>query len=47
MLKSARQARYMTGKIPGVVVPRPPLTEELERASNPAEDQCPHHGGRS
>ena len=36
MLKSARQARYMTEKIPGVVVPDR-LTEELERASNPAE----------
>ena len=36
MLKSAGQARYMTEKIPGVVVPDR-LTEELERAANPAE----------
>ena len=36
MLKSATQARYMTEKIPGVVVPDR-LTEELERASNAAE----------
>ena len=36
MLKSARQARYMTERIPGVVVPDH-LTEELERAENLAE----------
>ena len=36
MLKSAGQARYMTEKIPGVVVPDH-LTGELERAENPAE----------
>ncbi len=36
VLKSARQARYMTERIPGVVVPDR-LTEELERAGNPAE----------
>ena len=36
MLKSARQARYMTQRIPGVVVPDR-LIEELERAENLAE----------
>ena len=36
MLKSARQARYMTERIPGVVVPDH-LTVELERAENLAE----------
>ena len=36
MLKSARQARYMTERIPGVVVPDR-LTEALERAENVAE----------
>ena len=36
MLKSARQARYMTERIPGVVVPDR-LIEELERAENLAE----------
>ena len=36
MLKSARQARYMTERIPGVVVPDH-LIEELERAENLAE----------
>ena len=36
MLKSARQARYMTERIPGVVVPVR-LIEELERAENLAE----------
>ena len=36
MLKSARQARYMTERIPGVVVPDD-LTEALERAENVAE----------
>ena len=35
MLKSARQARYMTEKIPGVVVPDD-LTGELERAGDVA-----------
>ena len=33
MLKSARQARYMTDKIPGVVVPDP-LVDELENAAS-------------
>lgn len=33
MLKSARQARYMTDKIPGVVVPDP-LINELENAES-------------
>ena len=33
MLKSARQARYMTEKIPGVVVPDP-LVDELENAES-------------
>ena len=33
MLKSARQARYMTEKIPGVEVPDP-LIDELERAES-------------
>ena len=33
LLKSARQARYMTEKIPGVVVPDP-LIDELERAES-------------
>ncbi len=33
MLKSARQARYMTERIPGVVVPDP-LIDELERAES-------------
>ena len=33
MLKSARQARYMTDKIPGVVVPDP-LIDELENAES-------------
>lgn len=36
MLKSARQARYMTERIPGVVVPDH-FTEALERAENVAE----------
>ena len=36
VLKSARQARYMTERIPGVVVPDR-LVDELARASNPAE----------
>ncbi|MCY4014540.1 MAG: methylenetetrahydrofolate reductase [Gammaproteobacteria bacterium] len=36
LLKSARQARYMTERIPGVVVPGH-LIDELERASDPAE----------
>ena len=36
MLKSARQARYMTERIPGVVVPDH-LIEELQGAGNPAE----------
>ena len=36
VLKSARQARYMTERIPGVVVPGR-LIDELERASDPAE----------
>ena len=36
VLKSARQARYMTERIPGVVVPDR-LVDELERASDPAE----------
>ena len=36
LLKSARQARYMTERIPGVVVPDP-LIDELARASGPAE----------
>ena len=36
VLKSARQARYMTERIPGVVVPDR-LVDELERASSPAE----------
>lgn len=35
MLKSARQARYMTEKIPGVEVPDP-LIDELERAESRA-----------
>ena len=33
MLKSAKQARYMTERIPGVVVPDP-LIDELERAES-------------
>ena len=36
VLKSARQARFMTERIPGVVVPEP-LIDELARASNPIE----------
>ena len=36
VLKSARQARYMTERIPGVVVPGR-LIDELARASDPAE----------
>lgn len=36
VLKSARQARYMTERIPGVVVPDR-LIDELARASDPAE----------
>ena len=36
VLKSARQARYMTERIPGVVVPDR-LIDELERASDPGE----------
>ena len=36
VLKSARQARYMTERIPGVVVPGH-LIDQLERASDPAE----------
>ena len=36
LLKSARQARYMTERIPGVVVPQP-LIDELARASNPVQ----------
>ena len=36
LLKSARQARYMTERIPGVVVPDH-LFDELARASDPAE----------
>ena len=36
LLKSARQARYMTERIPGVVVPDH-LIDELARASDPAE----------
>ena len=36
LLKSARQARYMTERIPGVVVPDR-LIDELARASDPAE----------
>ena len=36
MLKSARQARYMTERIPGVVVPDH-LTEQLGRTENVAE----------
>ena len=36
VLKSARQARYMTDRIPGVVVPDR-LIDELARASDPAE----------
>ena len=36
VLKSARQARYMTERIPGVVVPSR-LIDELARASDPAE----------
>ena len=36
LLKSARQARYMTERIPGVVVPDP-LIDELARASNPVD----------
>lgn len=36
LLKSARQARYMTERIPGVVVPDR-LTEALERAGNVVE----------
>lgn len=36
MLKSAKQARYMTERIPGVVVPDH-LTETLESAANVAE----------
>ena len=35
VLKSARQARYMTERIPGVVVPER-LIDALERASDPA-----------
>ena len=36
LLKSARQARYMTERIPGVAVPEH-LIDELARASSPAE----------
>ena len=36
LLKSARQARYMTERIPGVVVPDR-LIDDLARASDPAE----------
>ncbi len=36
VLKSARQARYMTERIPGVVVPDR-LVDELARASDPVE----------
>ena len=44
MLKSARQARYMTERIPGVVVPDH-LTEELENAENLAETSIDITGG--
>ena len=44
MLKSARQARYMTERIPGVVVPDH-LTVELERAENLAETSIDITGG--
>ena len=44
MLKSARQARYMTERIPGVVVPDD-LTEALERAENVAEVSVGLTGG--
>ena len=44
MLKSARQARYMTERIPGVVVPDR-LTEALERAENVAEASVGLTGG--
>ena len=44
MLKSARQARYMTERIPGVVVPDR-LTEELENAENLAETSIDITGG--
>ena len=44
VLKSARQARYMTERIPGVVVPDH-LTEELERAEHLAETSIDITGG--
>lgn len=44
MLKSARQARYMTERIPGVVVPDH-LTEALERAENVTEASVGLTGG--
>ncbi len=44
MLKSARQARYMTERIPGVVVPDH-LTEELENSDNLAETSIGITGG--
>lgn len=44
MLKSARQARYMTERIPGVVVPDH-LTEALERAESVAEASVGLTGG--
>ena len=44
MLKSARQARYMTERIPGVVVPDH-LTDALERAENVAEASVGLTGG--
>ncbi len=44
MLKSARQARYMTERIPGVVVPDH-LTGELENAENLAETSIDITGG--
>ena len=44
VLKSGRQARYMTERIPGIVVPDH-LTEELERAENLAETSIDITGG--
>lgn len=44
MLKSARQARYMTERIPGVVVPDR-LTQALERAEDVAEASVGLTGG--
>ena len=43
MLKSARQARYMTERIPGVVVPDA-MIEELDSAGEPRRNQRCHDG---